>query len=66
LGLSATWVQYDSQADAKSLFISGDVSGKLVLYKGLWAGLGLHLGAEADKGSPAFAVGGTAKLGYEF
>jgi hypothetical protein len=66
VGFSGAWLGLNNQAEAKALFVTGDVGVTAVLYKGLWLSLRVHAGVEADKGRPSFAVGGIGVLGYEF
>lgn len=65
-GFSGAWCGHNAQAEAQSLLVSGDLGAMVFLYKGLWANLRVHLGAELDQDSPAFAVGGALSVGYEF
>lgn len=64
-GASALWAGYNSQADAKAAYFTGDL-GVTAFQQGLWVSFRVHAGIESDQDSPAFAVGGVLLAGYEF
>jgi len=64
-GIGSSWVGYNAQLKAKSVFVTGDV-GAVVSYKLLQAGVSGLLGSEFDSGSPAFAFGGQVMLRVQF
>lgn len=64
-GLGTSWVGYNSQLKARSAFLTGDV-GITFRISRFWIAASVLAGAEFDKGSPAFALGGNALLGVEF
>ena len=64
-GIGSSWVGYNAQLKAKSVFVTGDV-GAVFSYKLLQAGVSGFLGSEFDCGSPAFAFGGQVMLRLMF
>lgn len=64
-GASSTWVGYNSQLDARSMFLMGDV-GPTFRYRWFSANASVMAGAEFDQGSPAPAFGGLLTLRGEW